>query len=154
MKAMMPVIIILALVGAVVGAGMAGVVNIPGLTPQKKVAKKEDPKDAKKKEAAPVKKTKAPELPGAAPKKKDETPKPTIDPEQGAQKLASFWNEVDVKKLEDITKDWKEPDVAKVMAKMDAAKVSEWLSAMPAARASKLSKILQQNASVIPPEGA
>ena len=76
-------------------------------------------------------------------------PTTTVDPEEGAGKLAKLWNEVETPQLLAIAKDWREPDLARVAIKMDAGKVAEMLSAMPPKRASALSREMQRLASIV-----
>lgn len=153
-------IIVVALVGGlVVGAGMTGIVNIPGLTPAKKksgaaalygdkgadgmyAADKDDPK---KKEAA-----KKPAKPKATPAKA--VVAPTIDPTLGYKKIAKLWNSMDAAKIkEQIDKGWKEKELACIFNKMDTSKVAEVLALLDQPKALKLTKAIQAEASKLPP---
>lgn len=80
-------------------------------------------------------------------------PKPSVDPAQGAKKLAKLWNEMDSTKLSLLIKDWKDPEAAKVLVLMDADRVAELLSKLPPAKASSLSKSIQKIASVVADDG-
>ncbi|WP_457831920.1 hypothetical protein, partial [Staphylococcus aureus] len=77
------------------------------------------------------------------PAAKKEEPKFTVDSTLGEKKIAALWGEIEVSQLEAITKSWKNEDLARVMAKMDSAKVAEWLAAMKPDRASAISKIIE-----------
>lgn len=164
MKPVVLIIIVVVIGGAVVGAGMTGMVNIPGLTPAKKKAnaaalygtdkdKKDDKLAAKDAKAA---KPKDP-VPAAAPKPK---PKPkveiaTTDPTLGYKKIAKLWNAMDAAKIkEQIGKGWKDDEIACVFNKMNTAKVAEVLALLDAAKAAKLTKALQAEASKLPPVAA
>lgn len=136
-KVILIVLPLLIIGGSVVGLGMAGVVNIPGLTPKKKPA----PTVAAKK----IEEKKAP-----APKKPK--PAPTVkaaDPTKGEEAVAKLWNEMDMKALLPITEKWKDAELAAILSKMDNEKVVELLSAMKAERAVTLTraikKIAEQN---------
>jgi hypothetical protein len=142
-----------------IGAGlvMGGIIKIPGLGPKAKPKAKaaqlyteaKDPKLVEKKATSP---------PPVLPKKT--TPPPTADtavlvenkPEVGQKKLAKLWNEIEVPALKDLIKDWKDPELAAVLMRMDSAKVAELLGVMDAKRASAISRELQKQASVVPRE--
>jgi hypothetical protein len=156
------------LIVGVVGLGLAGVVQIPGLTPAKKSLKKasavyEDKDD--KKLAANLGSKKPIARNSEPPKAKPKLVAKTTDPEQGAEALAAVWNEMKVPELASITKTWSEADLAKVLMHMDTDKVAKFLAGLvkgdPTAkitpnptRASNLSKKLQALSSVIPSEDA
>jgi len=93
------------------------------------------------------------------PKKDDKKtpPKVVVDafenkPEVGQKKLAKLWNEMEPTTLSGITKDWNEKDLAGILVRMDTAKVAEFLSSLDPKRASKLSRELQKQASIVPRE--
>jgi flagellar motility protein MotE (MotC chaperone) len=158
MKAVMigvPVVIL-----AIVGLGMSGIINIPGLSPKKKAKiaaatytdKEEKPaKDSKPKEQVAKK--------DPPPKPKVEVSQFTKDSKKGAEALAEVWNEVKVPELATITASWKEDDLAKVLAYMDTGKVAKFLEQIAKGeepkvkpnptRASNLSKRLQELGSII-----
>lgn len=79
-------------------------------------------------------------------------PTTRIDPEEGAARLAKLWNELEADQLLAILKDWKDPELARVAARMDPGKVAEVLATMPPRRASSLSREMQRVASVVPVE--
>ncbi len=140
-------IIGLALFGVLLlaGGGVVGFAKFKGLGPFAK--KRVVPVAAKPKVA--VKRT--PPRP-SAPTTVVKTLPPTtkVDPEEGAAKLAKLWNGLEAEKLLAIAKNWKDPELARVAAKMDPGKVAEILSEMPAKRASSLSREMQRFASVVP----
>jgi hypothetical protein len=162
-KAMMAGIPVV-LIAIAAGLGFSGVVNIPGITPQKE-HKKTPPPEAKTTavKVAPKKAT-----PALTP-----TPKPKVvanlikkDPDQGADALAAVWSEMKVQDLVKVTEKWNDADLAKVLMHMEPDKVAKLLSELtqgepdtkpkvPAnpERASKLSKILQDQGSIIKTEG-
>jgi hypothetical protein len=134
--------------GGIVGCAFMGIINIPGLTPKKKA-------HSLAKSAQMYGEQPTPEVPKEDPKKdvkkvdppKKEEPKPDL--ELGAKRLAKLWNEMDVKTLTNIAKTWKDEDLARILSKMDNAKAVELLSALDAARASKISEIIQLQAAVV-----
>ena len=133
--------------------GVTGVLRIPGLTP----------KNAKKNAAAMYasKDDKAKNTVAAKPAKKPPAPKkpapivsiPAKDETKGAQALAAVWNEIPVADLQKITKTWKDQELVPVLAQMDTSLVAQLLAKFPPERASKLSKVLQEQASIVK-EGA
>lgn len=153
MKPAVMVGIAIVVIGAVVGLGVTGTINIPGLSPKHKAAKPVAGADAPPDTTAKP----APQTPPAPPKvvkkpKPPDSPIPTEDPQKGAKRLAAVWNEMDPTDLEAITKGWKEGDVVRVLLAMDAAKVAEFLTAIAADKpdlASKLSKTYQKQSAQI-----
>lgn len=140
-------VVLLLIAGGVGGAAFMGLIDIPGITPAKKkpVATSTDKKLETKKTVATPKPTNE----GAKPVAKKAEPKPIFKPELGAEKVATYWNEVETAKLVEITKDWKESDLVPVLLKMDEAKVTEYLATIDVRQASKLSKALQKAASEV-----
>ncbi len=118
------------------GLGPFGRRKPPPRTAAPKVAVKRTPKPPEKAPSAP-----------AAP-----APRPTTrtDPDAGAARLAKLWNEVEGTKLLAIAKDWKDPALARVAARMEPEKVAEILALLPPKRASALSKEMQRLGSVVP----
>ncbi|HWD39325.1 MAG TPA: hypothetical protein VG944_10780 [Fimbriimonas sp.] len=156
---------LLLLGGTAVGLAMAGIVDIPGLSPHdygKKVVASKDPyggflasltrtaqdtarvvQDQAKADAA-----KAASTPPPPP------PKPKPDVEKGNEALAEVWNSVDPAALAKITEKWKPQDLAKVLLDMDTDKVSKFLSSLASlepARAEALSRSIQTLAAEPPP---
>lgn len=144
-------------------AVMLGLIKIPGLKlpfgkPATVASKAKPPAKSTKK---PAKKTVKPK-PAVKPTPKPvKTPPPavvvaakpappTTDPVQGIKKVAKLWNGLDAAQLMPIVKDWKDPELAKVLTKMDADKVAELLAALPPKRASTLSRAIQREASNLP----
>jgi hypothetical protein len=151
---------ILILGGAFVGLAFMGVLKIPGLTPKKLMKGKGKGVVAAK--AAPAQ---APPVPIAAkqvpiipakdlPQQKQPTPKVAAapiktDPDQGAEQLAVVWNKMDAAKFTDMLKDWKDSDVARVFLKMKPDIVAGILAAMDPKRASKVSKLMEKQSSIV-----
>jgi hypothetical protein len=161
MLGIVPVVII----AVVLGLGFSGMINIPGITPKKALkgaaanyTQKGDPKPVAKLTQDPPKSPPVVESP-----KKDLPPAPTKNPEQGAEALAAVWNEVKTPELILITANWKEDELVKVLLHMDGDKVAKLLDQLAKGdsenhvkedplRASKLSKILQEQSSVVKPK--
>lgn len=146
MKKAILVIIPLVLIGAVIGLAMAGVVNIPGLTPKRaKPPTLYGDKDEKKatEEAKPPKQ--APVKEPVVAETKIEKP----DAEKGAKKLAQLWNNMPSAKLAEVAKEFQDKDLAPVLVVMDPEKVAELLGLLDSKRSAKLSKELQRVASVV-----
>ena len=159
MMAIIPVVII----AIVAGLAFSGTINIPGITPVKKAKNaqagytEKDEKLAQKKPATPTTAPKKLEEPKKEPPKLATT---KLDPDQGADALAAVWNEIKVPELAKITANWKDEDLVKVLMHMDTDKVAKLLTQIatgdPVAkvdpkpeRASKISKILQDQGSVV-----
>jgi flagellar motility protein MotE (MotC chaperone) len=152
MKAAIAIIVALVLIGgSVVGLAVAGVIDIPGLSPANPTAKKDDKASAPSKTEAKTASTES-KTP-AKDKKPSKTNQPALDtltdPDVGAKSLAKLWNEMDSAKLADLVKDWKDADVASVFRKMDADKVAEVMAQLDAKRASKISSLFEKQASVV-----
>lgn len=152
MKKVLAIFGVVVLLGAlVVGLGVFGIVKIPGLSHVKK-PKLVASKDVQKPAPAPV-----PKPPPAPPKKNEppvntpkpvkETPEQVIDPTKGAESVAGLWNEMDPNKVMGIVADWKDADVATVFRQMDPDKVAGILSILPPKRASRISALVEKQAS-------
>lgn len=143
-KIILIVLPLLLISGGVVACAMLGVINIPGLSPKKKAktlvaaaglyTEKKEPRKINK-----------PPKPVATVKPKD--PEPDLD--LGAKKLAKYWNELPAKTLKEIAAKWKDEDLVRVLVKMDVGKATEVLGSLDAARASKLSELIQSQASLV-----
>ena len=152
-KGMIIVVVVVVTAGVgVVGAAKMGAVNIPGLTPKKKAlavkSYTEDKDPALEKKKDKLKPEKPKEQP--APPKPAEKPISRIEPEAGAQHIADVWSTMDSSKIMEITKDWKELELAKVIVLMDQQKAAEILAAMDPKKASALSRAIQKQASIVP----
>lgn len=132
-KVILIVLPLLIIGGAVVGLGMAGVIQIPGLTP-KKAKKKATPE--------PVVEVKKPEL--VAKKPKTEAKPKSGDPSKGYDAVATLWNEMDVQKLLPLAEKWKDAELAPILARMENDKVVELLTQMKPERAVALTRALQK----------
>lgn len=138
------------LIAAGAGLVLTGKVNLPFLA-----KKKPEKKPVAGKVAA--RKPKPTETPKPPPVKKVEPqvtvkakPAPTSDPDKGVKKVASLWNQMEVEKLQALTADWKEPELARVLSRMETEKVAELLAALPPARASALTRAIQVEAARLP----
>lgn len=137
--------------GGVFGAAKMGIIKIPGLTPVKKknnamaLYGDKGAKPVAKKDVEPPKKSE-PEEPAKP------IPKPThkIDPEVGAQKVADLWSAMEPTKVAEIAKDWKDVELARVLALMDDAQSAAVLGSLEPSRASKVSVEIQKQASKVP----
>ncbi|MFI5385578.1 MAG: hypothetical protein ACHQ50_05590 [Fimbriimonadales bacterium] len=158
--AIVPVVI----VAVIAGLGFAGVINIPGLTPKKAVknaAQMYAQKDDKPVAANTAAKPATTPAPADKPKPKPVVKPSDLDPDQGADAIATVWNEIETPSLITITKDWSDADLAKVLAHMDTDAVAKFLDEMARTgsggkpdpvRASKLSKVLRDQGAIIKPE--
>ncbi|MCW5939124.1 MAG: hypothetical protein KF884_03700 [Fimbriimonadaceae bacterium] len=131
--------------GGVLGAALAGVINIPGLTP-----KRAKPPVPYGEPSLPT-----PTRPEAKPALKRPTPTVKVDAvakdaEQGAKKLASLWNNLPVEKLVELAAAYSDDELARVVLVMDPEKASELLASLDGKRAATLSKQVQDKASVVP----
>lgn len=160
MKPVVLIVVVVVVAGFIIGAGMTGMVNIPGLTPAKKKAvaaaqygEGSDPKDAQAKTAKDV--AKKPEAKRTA-KPTAKSLKPIdipVNREAGYKKIAKLWNEMnieDLKKL--VAKGWSNDELAPIFALMDNAKVAKVLVALPPDRATKITKAIQRLASIAKPK--
>jgi hypothetical protein len=164
---MMAISVVVVLI-VLAGLGFAGIIKIPGITPAKAkqtaAAGYSDKPDGDK---APPKKDPKPVVdatPKADPPKKAPAPGlPKKDPIQGAVALATVWNELKTPDLAKICADWKDAELVKVLTKMDTGKVAKLLAQISTGdpdskikedpiRASKLSKLLQDQGSVVKEE--
>jgi hypothetical protein len=154
------IIVPILLIGGTLGAAFMGVVNIPGVTPKKAEAKKQEPAQ----ENEPTEETQPTDETGQAATIEDpdlasqsepsqpaqvQPQQPATDPAQGAKALAKIWDEIDTSKLLPITDTFKESDLAQVLFYMKKDKVADVLGAVDADRAAKLSRELQRLASVV-----
>lgn len=159
MNKLILIVVPIAILGIVAGLAFTGVINIPGITPAKP-KKAAAPKPDQTKTVAAH--TTAPPINPPKPQTSTQTAAPAIrkDPDQGAEELAAVWDEIDTPELIRISANWKEDDLVPVMQHMDTGKVAKLLDEMakgdPDAkrppdplRASKLSKVLQENSSII-----
>lgn len=153
MKKLVVVLVPVILIGGgVVAAGILGVINVPGLSPKKRVPPVlygEAPEVVVKVKSTPEP---APSLSIVKRKPKPAAPEADAvitDSSQGAKKLAKVWNEIDTAKLVEIAKKWKDDELAQVLASMDPAKSSALLAQMSADRAATLSAAIQKEASIV-----
>jgi hypothetical protein len=150
--------------GGVVGMAMMGVIDIPGLSPAKKkiaaAGQYAGDKESKQADAAGAysgdKDGKAAATVEVAPPKKAPPAKPkaakplfVIDPVVGRKKVAKLWNEMSVDSLQKMIGSFKGPDLPRILAIMDAGKVAKLLEKLDPAKAAKLSKDIQAEASKV-----
>jgi hypothetical protein len=140
---------LLAVISAVAGLVMMGIIKVPFLKGKPKnpkpVAGAKKPTQTIKPKPPPMPETAKPALPA-----KQSSSAPTSDPAKGVKKVAKLWNEMEVAKLQELTTDWTEPDLARVLAQMETEKVAELLAALPPKRASALTRAIQREASRVP----
>lgn len=123
-------------------AAQKGIIQIPGITPAKKSAKKPEEKPT-----IEVAKKPKPSKPKEAPKK--QKVEPTSDPSKGVEAIAGVWAGLKPDQLLPIASRYKDRDLAEILLVMDARKTASLLALMPAERAAKLSRELQEQASII-----
>ena len=155
------IVLPLVLIGGTVGAGMAGIINIPGLTKAKAKANGQygeagglygEEKDIV---ASVTEKEEKMDKVQEKPKEEPEPiippePEPELDPEAGAMKLAKVWNNISPDQLAPIVAGYKDQELALVLSKMDSKKVAALISVIKPDRAAKLSKEIEAIGSVIP----
>lgn len=143
------------LIGGIIVAGVTGLVEIPGLTPKKSAARANLYGEAAKSDAEQKVPQKVKPVVSATPRKRLPRPvsyKPsTRDPEAGAKRLAKVWNVMAAAKVAELAKSWTDGEMAKVLVRMETEKAAALLELLPSTRASKLSRALQAEASVIKP---
>ena len=129
--------------GGVVGAAITGMIEIPGITPEKQKQKSDALYTEQKEDAAsqPLAKKKPP--------KKEEPIPPDVV--KGRKELAKLWNEVESPVLAKIVEKWPDEQLAHQLRYLDVDKTAEVLSLMKSERAAKLSKTLQSLGAVEPP---
>jgi len=165
MKALMFVVPVL-LIGGVVVAAFMGVIKIPGITPKKGAATAAYATDHDDK---PVAGTTKPTPAASKPAKTEapaKSPPKTVkkDPDQGADALATVWNEIDTPELIAMSRTWKDQDLVRVLTHMDNDKVAKFIDELAKGdddtklkpdpeRASKLSKALQDLGSIVKTSG-
>lgn len=133
MKKILIFVVPLLVVGAVVGAGVMGLVPIPGLSLAKKKAAAASLYSEAKDESAPV-----------AKRPKKEEPRP-LEPnlEKGRAELAKVWNELEPAVIVAMAEKWPDEDLARQLVHLETEKTAAVLSLMKPDRASKISKVLQ-----------
>ncbi|MER3413622.1 MAG: hypothetical protein C4341_05175 [Armatimonadota bacterium] len=159
MKLLVPILAaIIVIGGTTIGLGYAGVINIPGITPPKKVkstAKQVDGEQAANPTSLANERLGQQATDDAKTKAKSDSPisdpaTPTTEEtrasreqtsrQDGTERLAKLWTAMDAQKVAALVQQWKDGDVLLVLAKMDDEKLAEVLSALPPERALKLSR--------------
>ncbi len=185
METLLIIFLVLLLIGVVIGgAGLVGIIHIPGITPAKKDAPhpvevvktkaplaslphKKLPKAVQKptplKPIHPAALPSAPHpipiapptlapaisLPHPVPPHPAPPSVPKTDPTRGAKKIATLWDQITTKELVVIVKNWNNLELAEVIMQMSPSKASALLEALDPKRASRISKIIQQEGSMI-----
>lgn len=150
---------LIAIGGTVIGLGYAGVMKIPGITPDKKKTTAATQGTATKSKAEETtgnnKSTEQP--PAAEPPAKpveppvSEPPPTTSAPKKdGTERVAGLWSNMDTAAVKKILLKWEDGDALPVLAKMEDVKLAELLAAIAtddpekAARISKGIKALEK----------
>lgn len=148
MNKMVMVLVPVLVIGGILGAGMAGVVDIPGVTPKKSKPKAADTEPPPDEATAADETAQAPQEPEPEPAAPEQVATaPTTDPVLGEKKIAALWTEIDTAQLVKIIADWKDPELATILRRMDPSKTAELLSALDQKRASALSREIQKQSS-------
>jgi len=136
MAAIAPVML-LVLGGGVFGAAKAGIVNVPGVSPPKKPpASAEKPKASKPPSTKPVERAK--QSPPTSPTRaKEEAP---MVPEE--KKVAQIWNEIPAETLASMARQYKDPELARVLVHMDTEKAAQVLGTLEPKRAAEVSRLV------------
>lgn len=153
MKKLIIILIPIILLGTGAGLALTGIIKIPGITPKAKAKATQLYTESPETKVVDTK----PEAAAPAPAKKPIAKPPKVEadilvenkPEAGQKKVAKLWNEIEAPALVAMVRDWKDPELAGILIKMDAAKVAELLSALDPKRASSISRELQKQASIV-----
>lgn len=78
-------------------------------------------------------------------------PKPAPDLEKGAKSVARVWERIDPAKVVEMAASYQDPELARILNKMDAKKTAAIIGIMDAKRAALLSKEMEKQAAVPPP---
>ena len=135
--------LVLLALGSTVGLAYVGIIKVPFL-PFKKKGPKPPEDDGKGGPFAPFLAA-AERLGrgvGAAPATKGASapPAPPRDPEPGEKKLASLWAEMPPDRLVALVEKWPEPQLGRILARMDEEAVTTLLATLPPRRAASLSR--------------
>lgn len=153
---LLAIVALLVVAGGVVGLGLAGIVPIPGLTPAK-ARKAPDlyAVDAEEKPPAPPPPAPTEPKEKASPRRStpsepapsESAPETKVDPRKGARRVAQLWNRMETSALLPLVADWPDEELARVVAQMEGEQAAALLSALPPERASKLSRLIREEAS-------
>lgn len=144
MKKLLFALVPLLIGGAVVGAGLLGLIHIPGLTPTKPKtnmyaadAQYSEPAEPAAVEARSENKDKVkPPLPLPA--------EPKLDMETAAKKVARVWNDVPPAELSAICKGWKDGELARVLLAMDPEKSAALIGEIAKSDPNRATKLTQE----------
>jgi hypothetical protein len=119
-------------------------------------AQAEDKKEeeAKPPEEAPKPAAEAPRPAPAAARPPQPARQNTIDREKGAEAIAEVWGGLKGAQLAEISANYAPGDLARIISKMDARKAAELLAALDPERAGAVSREIERQASIVPPEGS
>lgn len=76
---------------------------------------------------------------------------PAGDPERGIEHVASIWNGLEPRKLAEVAKEYRDPELVRVLLKMEPDVVIELLNLMDGKRAAAISRELQRQGAFLPP---
>jgi hypothetical protein len=116
--------------------------------------KKEEEAEPKAEEEAPKPAAEAPKPAPPAARAPQPTPQNTIDREKGAEAIAEVWGGLKGAQLAEISANYAPGDLARIISKMDARKAAELLAALEPERAGAVSREIERQASIVPPEGS
>ncbi len=150
------------LLGGATAGHFLGWFTIPFLPkpPAKAAAAKADEKketeaaEPKPEEAAPKPAAEAPKPAPPAVKPPEPAKQNTIDREKGAEAIAEVWGGLKGPQLAEISAEYAPGDLARIVSKMDARKAAELLAALDPERAGAVSREIERQASIVPPEGS
>ncbi len=154
MKLLIPLLIAIIVIGGTfIGLGYAGVVNIPGITPEKKAKQanaadvaQQGADEANQQNKATLQTTANPAAPAEQEPPAVEPPSaPSPEPEviqqpDGTERVAKLWASMDAQKVAALVQAWKDGDVVMILAKMDDEKLAEVLAALPPEKALEISR--------------
>lgn len=136
--------------------------KIPGISLGKPLAKGKSPakKGETEKESKPTaQKPTAAKAPSAKPAAKPDPEPLQIDPpkslpdlDKGAKTVARIWERIDPEKVVEMASNYKDPQLARILNKMDMKKSAAILGIMDAKRAALLSQEMEKLASLPPPD--
>jgi len=145
------VVVLVLLGGGFFGLAFTGVVKVPGITPKSKLQRAQALYGEKKEEVKPAPKKVAPKPSPENRPATPPTPAPKLDMEKGAAAVAEIWNALPPEKVVEMSKDWSDEDLARVLALMEIERTASILSLLPPKKASDLSERIQRRAAT-PPE--
>lgn len=142
------IIVIVALAAMFFAGAKMGIIDVPGLSPAQKkknaaalyTEEGEKPADAVKEPETQVASRPAEQ---DAPPAKPEPQKPQVDPLTGQRELAKVWRSVDADTISAMVVSWTDDELARQFSVMPDKQVGEIIALLPADRAAKLCKLIQ-----------